>query len=403
MVTSNHLNSNQLPFNTIKANIIDKLSNTIDMLIKASSIANVNPEKDSDSQVRSLIYSIESALFTAINHEYDNLLNFLQQNPNSDTYSQIADQMSLHPQFLHPTYLLFGNEECDQIFPLKMFTHKESTIQLLPHAIHLCNSHRLYQFCECGGLLRQYRQYISRTGTLLSTNLIIELIRKGNHTVINQLHDQFWLNGKSFSDCSSLQLLYDPANQAAWNYFVQRDPSILCRPIGNHHPIVYLTNTFKATKNYQSCCLERIFDFILDYISLAARYFPRESGFIFLQADREEQCSIIVDIHLRQNELFNDNRLSKDRDIFDHICNVFDNLPDNTGFFHNVLLHLSPDFTELMNRIEQKGDYYNHDEVRKSMLYCFMNRSIFHNDAEIELDILYTMIRTWPQTVLEYL
>ena len=226
MVFINHLNSNQLPFNTIKANIIDKLSNAIDMLIKASSIGYVNPEEDSNYLVQSLIYQIESTLFNAINREYDNLRNFLQQNPNSDTYSQIANQMSLHPQFLHPTYRLSGTQEHQQIIPLKMFTHKESTIQLLPHAIHLCNSHGLYQFCECGGLLRQYIDK-NIAGTLLLTNLIIELVKKGNHTVINQLHDQFWLNGKSFSDCNSLKLLYDPANKAAWDYFAERDPLLI--------------------------------------------------------------------------------------------------------------------------------------------------------------------------------
>ena len=140
------------------------------------------------------------------------------------------------------------------------------------------------------------------------------------------------------------------------------------------------------------------------YIKLSAHHYPTASGFIFVNA--ETSVPIIVRIMKKYKEYVKQNK------IIEHgiktgprkLLQVFNNMPDPTGLFHNLLLHIIVDFPTFFDNIQNKGDYALTKQNGKqiTLLGCYFKRNVQNwlgQDLK-ELDSLYRIIWTFPESII---
>ena len=382
------------PYATRRHTIIDKLSSVVDMLERALSVENMIGDDQVNKTVEEHLKEIEISTFSYLRRCYHRLGHFIQEHA-FQYEDAILHKMSIDPIFLAPTTVTRNPHFEESIVPM-MALCQDYTIQsaFIPAALELCLEHHFYPNSEYGGLLTGFSRYVRPSRM---TNVLIEVINSDNTHLANRLFSTFLINGSTLQASNALDHFYHPGNRKAFDVIRQRDNSILCRPIGDVHPI---HNLLRKLNRLDGAITKPDFrkwlGFIYHYIHVAAHQYPSESGFMFLLYNNRLPIFLAF---LKKENIFFNNSLCGIRAIY----RIFNSLDNPTGLLHKVLLHCSPYFMMFVKHVHNKGEYLDFSSSPQSLLQCFIERKRFHLEEarNDELEILYWIFRNWPGSIEE--
>ena len=388
--------NNYLPRNATSTNrrhaVIEKLKTVIDMMERASSIENITGYDHPDESFAKHIQRLEDKTFYYLKMCYCNLEHFILKNTRHHEET-IRQKMIINPSFLAPTTITNHPYTPSTFVPMEVFCKDYITqTAFIPAVLEICLEHHFYPYSECGGLLTSFSVY---GRPKRDTNVLIEVMNLNNTRLTSRLFSTYFINGYLLQQSNSLGHFYHPGNRKAFDVIRHRDDSILFRSISGVHPVQNLLNKLNEL-DYMNTKAEFIpwFGFVYHYIHIAAHQYPSESGFMFHLIDNKRPV-ILAFLQKERDHLGSDIRGRR------AIHRIFDSLDNPTGLFHKILLYRSPCLMNIQRYIQNKGDYYDSSSPPKSLLECFVNRKRFHTDVEIidELDILYWIFRTWPESI----
>ena len=289
------------------------------------------------------------------------------------------------------------------IVPIKYFANPHSSV-LIPHIVETISIHNIYHPAHCAGILDVYSVDSVNNQLQTKTNVLIESIKNRHHRNLHWIFNNFLINGQTLVESNTLKTLYNADNEEALQHMSNRDASILCRAINGSHPIQYLCQKFETIKvSNGTTSFIKSFDFIMSYISMSLSHYPRESGFVFVNA--HTGVPILMRIMRHHAKLAMNGEMSTSRQGIQKVIDVFNAVDDPTGFFHHLLLYICPDFPLFVQHIQNKGRYTYFDNYGRpiTLMKCYLERrlDVWANHDLKDLDTLYAITRNWPESIIE--
>ena len=369
------------------------------MIVKSASLASILPSFDAEEVMTESIEEIEIMMFNKLLIRYGRLDEYITKKVGIQHFS-IISKITGNPLFLHPTNVV-NQESIHRIVPIKYFINQPSRV-LLPHVIRTIAINNFYHPAHCAGIVDVYLTNSSHNSIHNPTNILIESIKNGYTPNLVWIFNTYHITGHTLVESDTLRTLYHSDHEEALRYMANRDSSILCRAVCGLHPIEYLCVQLEnLIKSHDNASLSKWFDFIMAYISMSLTYFPRESGFIFVNAHMS--VPIIMRI-MKCHSKFAGSGTRSSRHGVQKVFDVFNAVDDPTGVFHHLLLFICPDFPLFVKYIRNKGSYTYYDNTGKpkTLMECFLERRLdvwVHHDLK-DLDILYLIFRNWPESII---
>lgn len=398
------MEANCLPPCFIREVVTKKLDNTLDMIVKLVSVGTMIPDYEPyDTIADEIIQEIEIFVFKLLKKEYSRFSSYLFRSVERD-HLDICSKITGNPLFLYPTVVQEGHDK-HEIIPISSFTETWS-YSILHHVLDVSCTNNIYKPAYCGGLLISYpvdcgnHIYVKPR-----SNCLIAILKLEDDTgILTCLERKFVINASTMLAADALKTIYHPIHTKALERMAHKDQNMLCFQIDGHHPIDYICTIFEDS---ESCRVTQgyvhWFNLIISYLQISMWYYPRESGFLFVNA--YNGVPVILRIIRRYEELGIHSIPSWGG--IQSIINACDYMQDPTGLFHNLLLYSCVHFSQFVRNVCNKGDYiFNHPLYGNvSLMTCFLERRMdyFEEGSFNEVDTLYLIFRTWPESIMSSL